>query len=36
VAKLKKGDSAGGTVDMATANMIDPQIAGNFASYGVK
>jgi tetratricopeptide (TPR) repeat protein len=36
VAKQKKGDSAGGTVDMAAANLLDPSIAGEFASYGVK
>lgn len=36
VAKRKKGDSAGGTVDMAAANLLDPGVAGEFASYGVK
>ena len=29
VAKLKKGDSSGGTVDMATANLVDPTLPGN-------
>ena len=36
LAKQKKGDTAGGQVDMATANLVQSDIADEFASYGVK
>jgi tetratricopeptide (TPR) repeat protein len=36
LAKQKKGDSAGGQVDMASANLIQTDIADEFAGYGVK
>jgi tetratricopeptide (TPR) repeat protein len=36
LAKQKKGDSAGGQVDMATANLVQSDIADEFAGYGVK
>jgi tetratricopeptide (TPR) repeat protein len=36
LAKQKKGDAAGGQVDMATANLLQTDIAAEFAGYGVK
>ncbi len=36
LAKQKKGDTAGGQVDMAAANLIQSDIAEEFAGYGVK
>jgi tetratricopeptide (TPR) repeat protein len=36
LAKRKKGDTAGGRADMAAATAIDPNIAGDFARYGVQ
>jgi tetratricopeptide (TPR) repeat protein len=36
LAKQKKGDTAGGQVDMASANLIQSDIAEEFAGYGVK
>jgi tetratricopeptide (TPR) repeat protein len=36
MAKQKKGDSAGGQVDMAAANLLQTDIAEEFAGYGVK
>ncbi len=36
LAKQKKGDAAGGVVDMAAANLVQSDIADNFAGYGVK
>jgi tetratricopeptide (TPR) repeat protein len=36
LAKQKKGDNAGGQIDMATANLVQSDIADEFAGYGVK
>jgi tetratricopeptide (TPR) repeat protein len=36
LAKQKKGDAAGGQVDMAAANLLQNDIAAEFAGYGVK
>ena len=36
LAKQKKGDGAGGQVDMASANLLQTDIAEEFAGYGVK
>jgi tetratricopeptide (TPR) repeat protein len=36
LAKQKKGDTAGGQIDMATANLVQSDIADEFAGYGVK
>ncbi len=36
VAKLKSGDTAGGDADIAAAKVIKPDIAGDYASYGIK
>jgi tetratricopeptide (TPR) repeat protein len=36
LAKQKKGDTVGGQVDMATANLVQSDIADEFAGYGVK
>jgi tetratricopeptide (TPR) repeat protein len=36
LAKQKKGDATGGQVDMASANLLQSDIADNFAGYGVK
>ena len=36
VARLGKGDIAGGNADIAAAKEIDPKIAETFARYGVK
>jgi tetratricopeptide (TPR) repeat protein len=36
LAKQKKGDAAGGQVDMAAANLLQSDIAAEFAGYGVK
>jgi hypothetical protein len=35
VAKLKKGDSAGGNADIAAAKAIKPDIAAVSAGYGI-
>jgi len=34
-AKLKKGDTAGGNADIAAAQAMKQNIAGEFASYGL-
>jgi len=36
LAKQKKGDSAGGQIDMASANLVQSDIADEFAGYGIK
>jgi tetratricopeptide (TPR) repeat protein len=36
LAKQKKGDTSGGQVDMASANLVQSDIADEFAGYGVK
>jgi tetratricopeptide (TPR) repeat protein len=36
LAKQKKGDTVGGQVDRATANLVQSDIADEFAGYGVK
>jgi tetratricopeptide (TPR) repeat protein len=35
-AKLKNGDTAGGNADLAAAKAINPEIADDFVSYGIK
>jgi tetratricopeptide (TPR) repeat protein len=34
--KQKKGDTAGGQIDMASANLVQSDIADEFAGYGIK
>jgi tetratricopeptide (TPR) repeat protein len=34
--KQKKGDSSGGQIDMASANLVQSDIADEFAGYGIK
>jgi len=36
LAKLKKGDTAGGDADIAAAKAIEATIVGDFARYGVQ
>jgi lipoprotein NlpI len=36
VAKLRKGDAAGGNVDIASTKAIKPDIAEEYAKYGIK
>ena len=36
LAKLKKGDAAGGNADLAAAKAINATIADDFAHYGVR
>jgi hypothetical protein len=36
LAKLKKGDTAGGNADIAAAKAIEANIVGDFARYGVQ
>ena len=36
IAKLKKGDATGGNADIAAAKAIRPEIADEFARYGVQ
>jgi hypothetical protein len=36
LAKRKKGDAAAGKADMTAATAIDPNIASDFARYGVQ
>jgi hypothetical protein len=35
LAKLKKGDAAGGNADIAAAKAINPDVDKDFARYGV-
>jgi tetratricopeptide (TPR) repeat protein len=36
IAKLKKGDLAGGNADVAAAKAAEPNIAGEFSHYGLE
>jgi hypothetical protein len=36
VAKLKKGDTAGGNADVASAKAMKADIAEEYAKYGIK
>jgi hypothetical protein len=36
LARLKKGDTTGGSADIAAAKALDANIVGDFARYGVQ